>query len=62
VTWAQLQRKLKKAGFRLERQAGGSHQIWVQDRTGKRMVIAVHTSKEIGTGLAQKILKEVGIK
>jgi predicted RNA binding protein YcfA (HicA-like mRNA interferase family) len=62
VTWAQLQRRLKKAGFRLERQASGSHQIWVQDRTGKRLVIAVHTSKEIAAGLVQKILKEAGIK
>lgn len=63
MKWNELLKKLKKAGFVYLRDAKGSHQYWHHpDIPGSEIVIANHPSKEVGTGLARKILKLAGIK
>jgi predicted RNA binding protein YcfA (HicA-like mRNA interferase family) len=52
---------LKAAGFVEHRTGKGSHRQFVQPSTGKVITVAVHTKKEVGTGLAQRILKEAGL-
>jgi predicted RNA binding protein YcfA (HicA-like mRNA interferase family) len=58
VTWAELIRRLKAAGFEEHRSGQGSHRQFVHPVTQRVITIAAHTKKEVGTGLATKILKE----
>jgi mRNA interferase HicA len=62
VTWAELIRKLRQHGFEELRTGKGSHrQFW--NPASKRVVtVTVHTKKEVGSGLASRILKDAGIK
>ena len=63
MKWNELIKKLKRAGYIYLRDAKGSHEIWHHpDRPGSEEVIAKHGSKEVGTGLANKILKRAGLK
>lgn len=61
MTWGELIRRLKAAGFVERRSGKGSHRQFVHPITGKIITVAVHTKKEVGTGLAQRILKEAGL-
>jgi predicted RNA binding protein YcfA (HicA-like mRNA interferase family) len=61
MTWGELIRRLKAVGFVEQRTAKGSHRQFVQATTGRVITVAVHTKKEVGKGLAQKILKEAGL-
>jgi predicted RNA binding protein YcfA (HicA-like mRNA interferase family) len=61
VTWAELVRKLKAAGFREQRSGKGSHVLF-RHAAGREIWIAYHASKDVGRGLAQKILREAGLK
>jgi mRNA interferase HicA len=62
VTWAELVRLLRQHGFEELRTGKGSHrQFW--NPVSKRVItIAVHTKKDVGTGLLNRILKDAGIK
>ena len=62
MTWGELIRKLKAAGFEEQRSGKGSHRQFVHRKSGKVVTIAVHTKKEVGTGLANRILKDAGVK
>jgi predicted RNA binding protein YcfA (HicA-like mRNA interferase family) len=45
------------------RNAKGSHEIWHHPEIkGSEIVIANHPGKEVGTGLASKILKKAGLQ
>jgi mRNA interferase HicA len=59
---SELLKKLKKGGFRFLRQGKGSHEIWYNPETGVELVVTNHGSKEVAKGLAEKILKQAGIK
>jgi predicted RNA binding protein YcfA (HicA-like mRNA interferase family) len=59
VTWGELIRRLRKAGWKPLKTGKGSHQQFTKD--GRVITIAVHTKKEVGAGLAHKILKEAGL-
>lgn len=61
VTWGELIRRLKAAGFVEARAAKGSHRQLIHPKTGKIITVAVHTKKEVGTGLAARILKDAGL-
>ena len=39
----------------------GSHRQFIHSTSGRVITVAVHTSKEVGTGLARRILKEAGL-
>ena len=61
VTWGELIRRLKAAGFVEARTGKGSHRRLINPKTGQIITIAVHTKQEVGTGLAARILKEAGL-
>jgi predicted RNA binding protein YcfA (HicA-like mRNA interferase family) len=61
VTWGELVRRLKAAGFVEHRTGKGSHRRFIHPRTGRIITVSVHTKKEVGTGLAARILKEAGL-
>ena len=61
MTWGEVFRKLKKAGF-IERRSGrGSHLLLVHPTTGKQVWVAIHTRQECGH-LGYRILKDAGVK
>lgn len=62
MTWAELIRKLKDHGFEELRTGKGSHRQFWNPNTKTVITVAVHTKKEVGTGLANRILKDAGIK
>ena len=61
MTWAELIRRLKTAGFVEHRAAKGSHRQFIHPTTKHVITVSVHTKKEVGTGLARRILKEAGL-
>jgi predicted RNA binding protein YcfA (HicA-like mRNA interferase family) len=61
VTWAELIRKLKAHGFEELRSGKGSHRQFWHPTTKRVVTIAVHTKKEVGTGLLNRIFKDAGI-
>jgi len=56
-----LIRRLKAAGFVELRTGKGSHRQLFHPVTKRLTTVSVHTKKEVGTGLAQRILKEAGL-
>ena len=62
MKWFELKKKLKLAGFSYYRSGKGSHVIWRNDSTGGTIVVCNHDSQEVGTGLANKLLKKAGLK
>ena len=61
MTWGEVIRKLKAAGFIELRTGKGSHQLFKHPKTGKEVWIAVHTKKDAGR-LGNRILREAGIE
>ncbi len=55
MTWGELIRRLKAAGFVEQRTGKGSHRQFVHPDTKKVITVAVHTKKEVGRGLAARI-------
>jgi predicted RNA binding protein YcfA (HicA-like mRNA interferase family) len=51
---------LEKTGFKIIRQKG-SHVIMMNEK-GVRVVIPVHTGKDVKPGLIRAIIKEAGLK
>jgi len=60
LTGKQLIKILSIHGFEVARIRGSHHFLKHQD--GRRTVVPVHGSETIGSGLLNKILKDVGIK
>lgn len=61
MTWGELIRRLKTAGFVERRSGKGSHRQFIHPESKKIITVSVHTKKEVGTGLAHRILKEAGL-
>jgi predicted RNA binding protein YcfA (HicA-like mRNA interferase family) len=61
VTWGEVIRRLKAAGFVEMRRGKGSHQLFMHPGIKKEVWIAVHTKKDAGQ-LGNRILREAGIK
>jgi predicted RNA binding protein YcfA (HicA-like mRNA interferase family) len=61
VTWGELIRRRKAAGFVEQRHGKGSHRQFVHPDNGQVITVAVHTRREVGSGLARRILKEAGL-
>jgi predicted RNA binding protein YcfA (HicA-like mRNA interferase family) len=61
VTWGELIRRLKGTGFVEQRSGKGSHRQFIHPENGRVITVAVHTKREVGTGLARRILKEAGL-
>ena len=61
VTWAEVIRKLKAAGFTEVRSGKGSHLFLQHPTSGKEVWVAVHTKKDAGR-LGNRILREAGVE
>ena len=61
MTWAEVIRKLKAAGFVEVRPGKGSHRLLKHPTTGKEVWVAVHTKKDAGR-LGNRILREAGVE
>ena len=57
----ELTKKAKKIGCYIKRH-GAEHDIWVNPKTGNTARIPRHKSKEVATGTAQDIMKDLGLK
>jgi len=58
---SELTRLIKKQGCHILRH-GSEHDEWINPRTGRSTYIPRHPSKELPTGTARKILKDLGLK
>ncbi|MCL2812367.1 MAG: type II toxin-antitoxin system HicA family toxin [Clostridia bacterium] len=57
---SELTKMAKKSGCRIKRH-GSEHDIWINPHTGKTAQIPRHPSKEVATGTASKIKKDLGL-
>jgi predicted RNA binding protein YcfA (HicA-like mRNA interferase family) len=60
MTWGEVVRRLRKAGFREQRAGKGSHRRFVHPVTSKEIWVAIHTKKDAGR-LGERILKDAGL-
>lgn len=60
MTWGEVIRKLKAAGYVEVRGGKGGHRLFKNGTTGKELWIAVHTKRDAGQ-LGNRILREAGI-
>jgi len=57
---SELTRLAKKHGCHIKRH-GADHDIWINPKTGKTAPIPRHQSKEVPTGTAKNIIKNLGL-
>lgn len=60
MTWKEVIRKLKKAGFVQKRTGDGSHRLYVNPETGKEVWVSFH-GHDAGR-LGNKILRDAGVE
>ena len=58
---SELIRLAKKHGCRIERH-GSEHDIWINPKTGRTANIPRHHGKEVATGTARSIMKDLNLK
>lgn len=58
---SELTRWAKKKGCHIKRH-GAEHDIWINPKTGGTAQIPRHGSKEVPTGTANRIIKDLGLK
>ncbi len=59
MKYSEFLKLIKKKGWILQRQAKGSHQVWIKN--GQMVVVPNHGSKEMPKGLEKKLKKEMGL-
>jgi predicted RNA binding protein YcfA (HicA-like mRNA interferase family) len=59
VTWKEVIRKLKAAGFVEKRTGKGAHKLFVHPATGKEIWVTIH-GQDAGN-LGNRILKDAGV-
>ena len=59
ISYKEMIKKARKAGFILRRSTSGSHEIWWNEKTRKTCVIPHH--KEIKSGTFRNILKQMNL-
>ena len=60
ITYRDMIRKLRKAGFQFDRHAKGSHEIWWNPDTRRRTTVANHPGT-LPEGTVRAIIKQAGI-
>ena len=60
MTWHEVIRELKKAGFVEKRTGKGSHRLFVHQETGKEIWVTVH-GHDAGN-LGKRILRDAGVE
>ena len=58
MKYEELHKRVRKAGWELVR-TSGSHRIYSKD--GRTYPVPFHGGKEVGKGLALKVIKEMGL-
>ena len=58
---SELTRLAKKKGCYIKRH-GAEHDIWINPKTGNTARIPRHPGKEVATGTAHNIMKDLGLK
>ena len=58
--YRQIVRRLKKLGFRFDRQAAGSHEVWYNPETDRYTTIPNHPG-DMPEGTLRSILRQAGI-
>jgi len=58
--YPEIVRKLKRLGFRFDRQAAGSHEIWFNPDTNRYTTVPNHPG-DMPEGTLRAILKQAGI-
>ena len=61
MTYRELTRKLRRLGCTLDRQAGGSHEIWVNPASNKETTIPRHGNRDLATGTVHGIRRDLRI-
>ena len=61
MTVSELLRQIKRQGCEFKR-SGARHDIWINPANGKESSVPRHLSKELPTGTANRILKDLGLK
>ena len=59
-SYREVAQKLRVFGYQFDRQGPGSHEIWRQPQTGKKVTIPPH-SGDMAEGTLRAILREAGI-
>ena len=59
-TYRQFVKKLKQLGFRFERQARGSHEIWFNPVNKRAITIPNHAGKTFKKGTMHGMIKDSG--
>lgn len=60
MTYHEVVRRLRAAGFVFDRQAKGSHEIWYNPQTGRRTTVPHHTGV-LPRGTLRAIVREAGL-
>jgi predicted RNA binding protein YcfA (HicA-like mRNA interferase family) len=58
--YREVARRLRTFGFRFDRAGAGSHEVWRQELTGRKVTIPHHAS-DMAEGTLRAILREAGI-
>ena len=61
MTYRELTRKLRRLGCAFDRQAGGSHEVWINLSNNRRTSIPRHGSRDLATGMIHGIRRDLGI-
>ena len=61
MTYRELIRKLKRLGCTFDRQAGGSHEIWINLGNNRETTIPRHGNRDLATGTIHGIRRDLGI-
>jgi predicted RNA binding protein YcfA (HicA-like mRNA interferase family) len=60
LTYSEVVRRLRKAGFHFDRQAKGSHEIWYNPTTKRRTTVP-HYSGTVPKGTLRAIINQAGL-
>lgn len=60
MTYRELVKKLRAAGFEFDRSAAGSHEIWYNPDTRLRTTVPNHTG-DIPKGTLRAVIRQIGL-
>jgi len=58
--YQEVVRRLRKAGYRFDRPAAGSHEVWRHEQTGRKVTLPRH-GRDMAEGTLRAVLREAGI-
>ena len=61
MTYRELRSKLERLGCSFRRQAGGSHEMWLNPANNRHTTIARHANRDLATGTIHQIRRDLGI-